>query len=129
MQKIFDILIQLLPTNCYRAAYKIKGNAKFKDVLDEIDDVLKCCEDHRVVNEYLLWYMYKKCDYDFLQLKHVTESIFVDQNLLPSTDTQCKELQCRKGWRIKCRNINLIVHTAVYAFMKSCKYCNLCTCD
>ena len=98
MQKIFDELIQLLPTNCYRAACRISDKVKFKDILLEIDDVLKCYEDHRVVNEHILWYVYKKCEYDILQLKHVIEDIFVDQSLLPSTDTHDKHVQCKKGW-------------------------------
>ena len=98
MQKIFDGLIQILPSNSYCAACKIRKNVKCKDVLLEIDDVLECCEDHRVVNEHLLWYIYKKCDYDILQLKQIIESIYGGQDVLPSSDTHDKFLQCSKGW-------------------------------
>ena len=97
VQKIFDRLIQSLPTNSYCVACQIHKNSKFADVFIENDDVLTNCEDQRVVNGYLLWYMYRKCGYDILEFKHAFESTFICQKILPSTDAKYQLLECKKG--------------------------------
>ena len=86
VQKIFNVIIECLPSNCYHSVCKIKENKQFADVNDEIDDVLINCEKNDVVTEQLLWYMYKKCDYDFLKLKGILENIFPRHSLLTSAN-------------------------------------------
>ena len=94
MQKTFDELIQLLPTNSYFIACQLKNHSKFTDVFIDNDEVLSKCEDHHVVNECLLWYMYRKCDYNVEKFTHDIERIFISQNILPST---VKYLEHTKG--------------------------------
>jgi len=54
---------------------------KFADVFTENSNTLSECEDHRVAISHLLWYIYRKCDYDILEFKDALETITCGESL------------------------------------------------
>ena len=73
---------------------------KFTDVIGEIYHALSNCESNYVVNEKLLWYMYKKCDYNFLELKCIVESVFPHHDISNSASINDQLLEYKKGKHI-----------------------------
>ena len=79
-------ICEVLPTSTYFTVYEITKNPKFADATVEMESVLRTNEDYLVINECLLWYLYKKCHYSFSVLESTLKNIFDTQDILTSVN-------------------------------------------
>ena len=96
VEKIFFYLIQFLPTNPCYAVCKIIQDQRFSNDIVQLNDALSTYKNYLEANEYLVWYLYRKCDYSFPELTN-TLNICFQTDVLTYVGGSCQLLEQEKG--------------------------------
>ena len=91
VEMLFHDVINLLPTNPWYAIEILKRSPNLSKLSDKFKNLSKTIDDHVVIYETLLPYVYKKCGYNVLQLIDTLE------RTLKSADQSRKLKEFRNG--------------------------------
>ena len=96
VEKIFFYLIRFLPTNPYYTVCKIIQDQRFSNDSVQLNDALSTYKNYLEANEYLVWYIYRKCDYSFPELTKTLNRCF-QTDVLIYVGVSCQLLEHEKG--------------------------------